>query len=361
MRRALIAIFVIAGMSAFAAETPLTYLTSVRRKIPPSTNAGNSLVRVTVTTENMAALAGAGKLKHFIEELMYSIAEYSAPIVTIDVSLLSVEVHETYMSTTRTERRRTGTRRVWNDLEHRYQEEWIYGDVPVLVTFNRFTARATGTYKIAAHGIDIAAGSIERQVNLDQYEGNRSLAPPDAEGAVMGVIAREISVHLVPSQDDARVLLPFSSHRFVDQPEPYQDWRSYLWWIDDGPAKTVEDEAYRQYEMAIAKEALAYDQYQTRDQSLALLRSAVDHLQQAIRMNPNEVVFHTDSVGPNQTKIGNPLARMYDSLARYEEWIPQPDVYDVIGEWSPCPLPTSVMLTPFSHLNGSTAQQPPHR
>ena len=328
----------------------------MNRTIPPLTNAGGSLVRVTVTTESKDLLAGAGKLKREIEKLMHSVAERSSPMITIDVTLFGIEQHETSMSRTRTEWRNTGTtRRVWNELLHQSVEYENQEQVQVPVTYKRLTANATGTYKIATLGVDIAAGSFDRQTSIDYFGQDDSYM--GAEDAAMEAIAPEIAAHLVPLPGYSAVLLPYTSMLKLDQPEPHKDWRGYLSWLEE-PSRTVTDEAYRQYEMAIAKEALANDPFHTREESLALFRSAVDHLERAIRLNSNEPLFHTDSVSPDGGKVANPLARMYDSLASYEKWIPQrvvyePEEYPICNAGLPQPPPEL--------LNNSTAQQPPHR
>jgi hypothetical protein len=117
------------------------------------------------------------------------------------------------------------------------------------------------------------------------------------------------------------VLLPRSTfEKFIPLAES-GSWDRYLAAVEGVPAnRNAKDEAYRQYALAIAKEALAY-QTDDRRKALELLTNARTHLETAISSNGTEELFRKGYVSLlSSGSIGVPTSRMNDSVARYEKW-----------------------------------------
>jgi hypothetical protein len=183
------------------------------------------------------------------------------------------------------------------------------------------TASVTGAYDIGTKSSDVATGSIDQQFREKYGDGESSRAPSDVEDELMHDAARVIVAHLVPTNDRVSVLLPRSTfEKFIPLAES-GEWDRYLAAVEGVPAnRNLKDEAYRQYAMAVAKEALGYLN-DDRKAALALLRNSVALYEQAISMNGNEELFRKGYVSLlSSGSIGVPLARANESLARYEKW-----------------------------------------
>jgi hypothetical protein len=295
------------------------------RTIPPSTNAGARRVKVTVTSDRSDARDDAQTMNRYISEAILagagSLAESGKPEVMIDVSLDRVESHESYDTETEYVRQQTGTKRKWNEKKEKYEDEPIYSSVPVQKSYKVLTASVTGAYDIGTKSTDVASGSIDQQFRDKYGDGESSRAPSDVEDELMRKAARAIVAHLVPTNDSVNVLLPRSTfEKFIPLAESGQ-WDRYLAAVEGVPAnRNLKDEAYRQYALAVAKEALAYTN-DDRKEALAMLRGAVGHYQQAIDMNGSEELFRKGYVSLLASNaIGVPLSRINDSVARYEKW-----------------------------------------
>jgi len=295
------------------------------RTVPPSTNAGARRVKVTVTSDRSDARDDAQTLNRYISEAILagagSLADSGKPEVMIDVSLDRVESHESYDTETEYVRQQTGTKRKWNEKKQKYEDEAIYSSVPVQKSYKVLTATVSGAYDVGTKNSDVASGSIDQQFREKYSDGESSRAPSDVEDELMRKAARAIVAHLVPTNDSVNVLLPRSTfEKFIPLAESGQ-WDRYLTAIEGVPAnRNLKDEAYRQYALAVAKEALAYTN-EDRKEALAMLRGAVAHYQQAIDMNGSEELFRKGYVSLlAANSIGVPLSRINDSVARYEKW-----------------------------------------
>jgi hypothetical protein len=298
---------------------------ALARTIPPSTNAGARRVKVTVASDRSDARDDAQTMSRYISEAILagagSLADTGKPEVMIDVSLDRVESHESYDTETEYVRQQTGTKRKWNEKKEKYEDEPIYSQVPVQKSYKVLTASITGAYDIGTRSSDVASGSIDQQFREKYGDGESSRAPSDVEDELMRNAARAIVAHLVPTNDRVSVLLPRSTfEKFIPLAENGQ-WDRYLAAVEGVPAnRNLKDEAYRQYAMAVAKEALGYLN-EDRKEALALLRNSVALYEQAISMNGNEELFRKGYVSLlASSSIGVPLARVNDSVARYEKW-----------------------------------------
>lgn len=298
---------------------------TLQRTIPPTTNAGARRVKITVTSDRSDARDDAQTLNRYLSDAILAgsgtLAESGRPEVTIDVLVDRVESHESYDTETEYVRQQTGTKRKWNEKKQKYEDEPIYSSVPVQKSYKVVTATVAGTYDIGAGKADVASGTIDQQFREKYGDGESSRAPSDVEDDLLHQAARAIVANLVPTNDRVSVLLPRSTFEpFIPLAES-GDWDRYLAAVEGVAAnRNVKDEAYRQYALAIAKEALAY-QMESKKEALAQLQRAQGHLELAISSNQSEELFRKGYVSLlSSGAIGVPSARLKESLTRYEKW-----------------------------------------
>ncbi len=329
MRRQLIAVLIATAVAvpALAREGFGFAKKSVQlvRTIPPSTNAGARRVKVTVESDRSDARDDARTLNRYIGDAILAgggtLADSGKPEVTIDVALDRVESHESYDTETEYVRQQTGTKRKWNEKKQKYEDEPIYSNVPVQKSYKVLTASVTGAFDIAARNEDVASGALDEQFREKYGDGEDSRAPSEVEDDLLRDAAAAIVAHLVPTQETVSVLLPRSTfEKFIPLAES-GTWDRYLAAVEGTPAnRNAQDEAYRQYALGIAKEALAY-QTGDRKQALELLTRARAHLELAISSNGTEELFRKGYVSLlSSGTIGVPTSRLNDSVARYEKW-----------------------------------------
>jgi hypothetical protein len=297
---------------------------SMMRTIPPSTNAGARRVKVAVDSDRGDARDDAQTLGRYVSEAILAgggtLAESGRADVTVNVSLDRVDSHETYDTETEYVRQQTGTKRKWNEKKQKYEDEPVYSNVPVQKSYKVVTASVNGAYDIGVRDDDVASGSIDQQFREKYGDGEDSKAPSEIEDDLLRKAARVIVANLVPTQERVNVLLPRSTFEpFIPLAEG-GTWDRYLAAVEGvAPNRNLKDEAYRQYAMAVAKEALAYAT-EDRAEALALLTRAQSHLELAISTNGTEELFRKGYESLLSSAIGPPLARMNDSVAKYEKW-----------------------------------------
>jgi hypothetical protein len=295
------------------------------RTIPPATNAGARRVKIDVTSDRSDARDDAQTLNKYLSEEILAgagtLADSGKAEVTVAVSLDRVESHESYDTETEYVRQQTGTKRKWNEKKQKYEDEPVYSNVPVQKSYKVVTASVNGSYDISTRNDDVASGTIEQSFREKYGDGESSRAPSDIEDELLRKAATLIAANLVPTKDRVSVLVPRATFEpFIPLAESGA-WDRYLAAVEGVPAdRNPKDEAYRQYALAVAKEALAY-QNDDRKDALALLRTAVDHYQQAINFNASEELFRKGYVSLlSSGAIGTPLTRANESLERYQKW-----------------------------------------
>jgi hypothetical protein len=297
---------------------------SMNRTVPPSTNAGARRVKIAVDSDRGDARDDAQTLGRYVSEAILAgggtLAESGRAEVTVNVSLDRVDSHETYDTETEYVRQQTGTRRKWNEKKQKYEDEPVYSNVPVQKSYKVLTASVSGAYDIGLRDDDVASGSIDQQFREKYGDGEDSKAPSEIEDDLLRKAARTIVAHLVPTQERVSVLLPRSTFEpFIPLAESGA-WDRYLAAVEGvTPNRNLKDEAYRQYALAVAREALAYAT-EDRAEALALLTRARSHLELAISMNGTEELFRKGYESLLSSAIGPPLTRMNESVAKYEKW-----------------------------------------
>ena len=297
----------------------------VMRTIPPSTNAGARRVKVTVQSERDADEDDAKTLSRYISDAILSgggtLAESGKPEVTITVSLDRLESHETWETRTDYEYKQIGTKQVWNEKKKQYETKPEYGNVPVTKNIKVVGANLTGAYDIRDKSSEVASTSLDQSFKQKYDDGTGAPAPSKAEDDLLRKAANDIASKLVPTQDRVSILVPRASFEALILYAESGDWKSYLAAVEAIPTfRGAKEEAFRQYALAIAKEALAY-QNDDRKQALAMLREAVTHYETAISSNPGEELFrqgYTSLLAMNT--IGAPLARAKESANKYAAW-----------------------------------------
>ncbi|HUP62061.1 MAG TPA: hypothetical protein VNA69_16765 [Thermoanaerobaculia bacterium] len=297
----------------------------VMRTIPPSTNAGARRVRVTVTSERDSDDDDAKTLARYISDAILSgggtLAESGKPEVTIGIEVDRLDSHETWETKTETEYRQTGTQQVWNESKKKYETKPVYGNVTVTKNIKVVEARLSGAFDIRDKSSEVASSSLDQEFKEKYEDGTGAPSPSRAEDDLLRRAANGIASRLVPTQDRVSILVPRASFEPLIPYAESGDWTSYLAAVEAMPTfRGAKEEAFRQYALAIAKEALAY-RNEDRREALEMLRAAVTHYEAAISSNSGEELFRQGySSLLTMNTIGAPLARAKESVTRYAAW-----------------------------------------
>ena len=294
------------------------------RTIPPATNAGARRVQLVVDSERGADQDDARTLQRYLTDHIVNgggtVAE-SKPEVELNVAIDRLESHETWETYTEYERQQTGTERKWNEKEKKYETKPIYSNVSVQKQRKVVDARLTGSFDISAKKKDVTGGSIDEDFRSTYGEYDSAPSPTSVEDDLLKRAAKKIAAQIVPTQEQTQVLVPRASFEPLIPLAEAGQWDRYLAAVEAMPAKkNQKDEAFRHYALAIAKEALAYQQ-ENRSEALDMLRAAQSHYETAASLNPGEELFRKGYSSLLSTgTIPSPVVRAVDSVTRYDAW-----------------------------------------
>jgi hypothetical protein len=294
------------------------------RTVPPATNAGSRRVQVIVQSERDGERDDARTLERYITEHILlgagTVADSKAE-VSIDVDLDRLESHETWETYTDYERRQTGVKREWNESKQKYEDKPVYTSVAVQKQRKVMDARLSGVFEIAAKNKEVTSGSIEETYRKTFGDYDSAPAPATLEDDMLKRAAKKIAAQVVPTKERVAVLVPRASFEPLIPLAEAGQWDRYLAAVEAMPAKkNGKEEAFRQYALAIAKEALAY-QNENRGEALDMLRASKSHYETAAALNTDEELFRKGYTSLlSATPIGAPGARVAESVTKYESW-----------------------------------------
>lgn len=328
MKRLLLVLAVLAaGVSAEAREGFgfKKKAVDINRTIPPATNAGSRRVEVNVEAERGQDQDDARTLARYITDHILSangtVSESGKPEVTLDVSVDRLESHETWETYTEYERQQTGTKSEWNESKKKYETKPVYSNVAVQKQRKVIDAGLTGAYSIGAKNKDVANGTIDEKFRQTYGDYDSAPSPTSVEDDMLKRAAKKIAAQIVPTQERVSILIPRASFEPLIPLAESGQWDKYLAAVEAIPAmKNGKEEAYRQYALAIAKEAVAYAK-ENRTEALDLLRAAKSHYETAAALNADEELFRKGYVSLlSSGNIGPPQSRITDSVTRYDAW-----------------------------------------
>lgn len=329
MKRLLVALCVpvLAAVPAEAREGFgfLKKAVDVVRTVPPSLNVGARRVKIDVASERGSEEDDSRTLARYLSDAILAgggtLAESGKPEITLSVDLDRLDSHETWETKTEYEYKKTGTQQVYNEKKQKYETKDIYGNVPVTKNIKVVEATLTGSFDIRAKNGEVDSGTLDQQYKQKYDDGTGAPAPSRVEDDLLKQAARVAASRIVPVQDRVSILIPRASFEPLIPFAESGAWDRYLAGVEAiAPKKNPKEEAYRQYALAIAKEALAYQQEDRRD-ALEMLRAAAQHYQNAVSGNPAETLFrqgYTSLLSVNT--IGSPVARANESVTKYAAW-----------------------------------------
>lgn len=295
----------------------------ITRTIPPALNVAGTRVKVTASAERSSNSDDASSLRKYTEDTLVAGSRFAAaeaPDVHVVLSVNRLDSDDQWESKTEYESK-PFTREVYNSSKKKYETKTEYRSVPVTKQYKIVSGTVDGKYTIAdRRGNTIESGPIETKFYHRYADGTGAVSPREAEDDMLRRAAVSVAARLVPTSERVSVLLPKGSFEAFIPIAESGAWDRYLAAVEAVPEKRDRgSEAYRQYALGVAKEAVAY---MTSDQQRAtdLLRESVQHYENAASFNPDETLFRERYESLWSGKLEASMPRAKESLARYEAW-----------------------------------------
>lgn len=283
---------------------------------PPAINMSGTRVNVFVNTEKTRKRDKAKELRDLTEKaILDGNKQWSAaPNGEINVAIALDRLESEQHSETKVEYESEKTKDK--------NGKTTYVSVPKTKEFTRLHSEINGTYEITdANGRVIDSGDLDRKFNED-YDYS---APSDEkiESELMQGAANKIAARVVPTKVRSKLLLPKGSfEQFIPLAESGA-WDKYLQGVESvRPMNDRPSDAYREYALGVANEALAYTQTDPK-KGLEMLRAAAEHYRTAVADNQEEKLFSEAYTGLLNA-ARSPLDRVNESIKGYEAWASGP-------------------------------------
>jgi hypothetical protein len=224
--------------------------------------------------------------------------EKRAPETLVEVTVANLGVRQNWTTRRSTEYRKVGTKQVWNEKKRVTETKDDYQNVEVQKRYLVVDGALTTTLRVveSAGKKVLHSGTFNDSYNKEFLDGVG--APGEGQVAVMlmqSAVRRALPA-VVPTNESLQVQL--AKGKLEDSSKLAQSglWTRMLEMLETmAPLSKREDEAYRQYNLGVASEALAY-QAEEAAAGLKLLEQAAVYYGKAIDAKPDEKYFREPQV-----------------------------------------------------------------
>lgn len=294
------------------------------RRVPPEVLLVGSTIEVRIEDHGGFEPA-ARRIRELVQEKMLAYdsrlsADDARPQITVDLDIDEARVDDTWSQKTEYESRQTGTK-VEYDSKGNKKEKPVYSNVPITVNYKNVAGTVAVGYRVTdAKKSEIHRGDVKATFSSSYKKGEGAPMPSELENRLVEQAAAEISGKLVGRTEPVSVLLPRASFEEMIPLAEQGDWESYRARVEAmPPKKKPADEAYRQYALGVATEALAY-RADEESATIELLRKSAEHYRQAVSMNAREELFaKAYSNFWTGSAAASPVVRVEEALADYRK------------------------------------------
>ncbi|HET9766794.1 MAG TPA: hypothetical protein VFS60_08095 [Thermoanaerobaculia bacterium] len=276
---------------------------SLQRTHPPKVFLRGTRIAVVAKGQQQELAGTAEQLRSLLESEVLSAdprlsAEPTRPETLIEVTVVESRGNERWETRTVRKMRERG-----KDAKGKPIIEWYEAQVQYkIVTYSLGVAYKVQDVRTKA---SLDADTVTRRYEEDFAEGTGAPEVATLQSTLIGQVVEAIKVRITPSREQIGALIPRGSLKDLSNLASASLWNQYLEALEAMPAKPKPaDDAYRQYGMGLAYEALGYAAEGSTDDTLRYLQQAAVYYNQALQMNPGEKYFSQ----PYQMSAFNPAA-----------------------------------------------------
>jgi hypothetical protein len=291
------------------------------RRVPPEILLVATRIEVRVGDDGGFAVASR-QLRDLVERTMLAnearlVKDKDRPEIVVEIDIDALRTSDTVRQKTEYETRQVVVPSV--DSKGRQSTKLIHKSVPVAVNYIDVSGAVESKFRV----VD---ATTKREIfrateSADYFEsfklGDGAPTTTELEKMLVTRVASQIATKLVGATEPVSVLVPRGSFERVIPLADRGDWAAYEWEIEAmPPLKRPADDAFRQYALAVASEALAY---RAKDEAEAIdrLRRAADLYRKAIALNPGEEFFAKAHSRAGNGAAASPVERVDSILASY--------------------------------------------
>lgn len=311
-------LFIALSMEAGEGFGMLKKTAKLTRVHPPQVFIMGTGVAIRATSPSGKYAMGAQRLQSQLESELLGAntrlkLDAANPDATIDVTILQSDYQDEWVQREGRRQVKTGTKDSKGKDIYR-EERFTYRVKIVKHTF-------ASSFKVHDRRADrsLAADTINRPYSQEFNEGNGSPDAASLENAAIRAVVADLVHRLAPTREVIGVLLPKGSMEKYLALADAGLWTKYLDALQKlPPLAKPPDEAYRQYALGVAYEALGYGADDA-DTTLKYLEQASLHYNNAVDAHPKENYFTKayDAIFTSKSAEA-PLNRVQSALVQYQ-------------------------------------------
>jgi tetratricopeptide (TPR) repeat protein len=287
---------------------------------PPQVFIPGNRIAVRATSQGNSHAAAAARLQSQLESQLLGNnprlkLDAAKPEATVDVNVLQSEYSDAWENRQMTRRVKTG----YKDAKGKD----IYRDEEVTVRFKIVNYNFSASYKVHDVRADrsLGADTINSPYRSEFQEGNGAPDPATLESNAVQAAVDDLTRKLAPTKEIIGVLLPRGTFENAAAFADAGLWSKYLDSLEKiPPLANPADEAYRQYALGVAYEAMGYsaDDFDT---TLKYLEQASTRYNNAVDANPREGYFTKayQSILFRGRAAEAPIGRVQSALVQYQK------------------------------------------
>jgi hypothetical protein len=288
---------------------------TLKRKRPPEYFVIGAGVKLQIESQIPGGREFIGLLKARLESGLFAQdsrlrSEESAPETVIVCNITRIDANDNgWEQRTEKEYKKTGQHTEYNEKKRKYEtkDDWNY--VPVTKRYKIVKGGVSISYhaKDAKTGATLDAHNIQANFSREYLDGNGAPSDHEARETLINSAVEQLAARLTPTTELVKVYLPRGKVEDFSKFGQSGLWEKMREGVEKlGTLPKSSDEAYRQYGVGIANEALAYQEPKV-EEAVKLLEEAGVNYNKALELKPDEKYFR------------EPLARIEQSLAQYKK------------------------------------------
>lgn len=295
----------------------------LNRMVPPEVYLAPGTIEVRVARKGSGE--GSSRFRDLVEARLIGSngqleVDFSDTDYIVEVALDDSSFQESWESKPGKEHKQTGTKQEWNAKKGRYETRAVYGDVTVYKNFKRVRGSVTARFTAIERqrNESIYSGAVETGYDATFENGGSAPARSSIEEHLLETAAEQVAAKLVGSIEPVAALLPRGSFDAYSTFAEEGAWEQYFEAVESVAEKSRPgEEAYRQYALGLANEAMAYQQNDPA-KALEYLRTAESCYQRATLLRPEEKFFTEPYASAWTTgKQSSPIERVAAGIRTY--------------------------------------------
>lgn len=270
----------------------------LNRKRPPAVYLMGTAINVQASAQRQSDAAYAQQFADMLQSELTKNdkrlkLEAARPETLITCRLNYLDTSEKWEQRTTTEHKKVGETQEWNQKKQKNETKDVYKDVEVTRRYKVVSGSIQMSYQVKdmKTGQILDSGNPTLPYSRDFLDGNGAPETDYLKQILIQVAVGQVVPHLVPTSEPVKIMLAQGKLKDIAKLGQAGLWQRMVEAYEVmPPLKKPQDDAYREFNIGVGYEALAY-QAEELETTKKFLDKAATHYGKALEMKPTEKYF----------------------------------------------------------------------